>query len=74
MKKHYRFSSFGFGFGFPPFGFRFWGPWRAGPWPFPRREEYLHMLEEYKEYLEECKRDIEEELEEVEKEIEELRR
>jgi len=48
MKKDYRFSGFGFGFGFPPFGFRFYGPWRAGPWPFPRREEYLHMLEEYK--------------------------
>lgn len=46
--------------GFPGFGFHFRRP-------FPRREEYLRMLEEYKESLER-------ELREVEREIEELKR
>lgn len=50
-----------FGFGFPRFGFYF-----HGPRPFPRREEYLRMLEEYKQ-------ELEEELKEVEKEIEDLK-
>ncbi len=65
MRKGYRFFSFG---GFPPFfGFHFHGgPWR-GPWSFPRRREYLRMLEEYKA-------ELEEELREVEKEIEELKK
>jgi len=65
MKKDCRFSGF---------GFRFYGPWRAGPGPFPRREEYMHMLEEYKEHLEEYKRELEKELEEVERETGELKR
>ena len=47
----------GFGFGFPPFMFYF------GRRPFPRREDYLRMLEEYK-------KELEAELREVEKEIE----
>lgn len=51
-----------FRFGFPPFGFFYYGPR-----PYPRRQEYLEMLEEYK-------KDLEAELKEVEKEIEELRR
>jgi hypothetical protein len=38
-----------FRFGFaPPFGFRFRSAWR-----FPRRDEYLGMLEEYSDELEE---------------------
>ena len=51
----------GFGFGLPPFMFYF------GRRPFPRREDYLRMLEEYK-------KELEAELREVEKEIEEMRR
>jgi len=49
-------------FGFPPFGFFFYGPGK-----FPSREEYLRMLEEYK-------RELEEELREVERQIEEMKR
>ena len=64
-RKHAR---FGFGFGFPPFDLRFWGPWGFRGWGgFPRRGEYLQMLEEYKAGLEE-------ELREVEREIEALKR
>ena len=59
---HRRHLHFGLGFGFPPFGFYF-----HGVRPFPRREEYLRMLEEYK-------KELEEELREVEREIEELKR
>lgn len=60
---HYRHGfRGGFRFGFPPFVFYF-----HGMRPFPRRREYLRMLEEYKQ-------ELEEELKEVEKEIEELRR
>ena len=51
----------GFRFGFPPFMFYF------GPRPFPRKEDYLRMMEEYKE-------DLEAELKEIEKEIEELKK
>ena len=57
--KHH---GFGFRFGFPPFGF-----WFHGMRPFPRRHEYLEMLEEYK-------KELEEELKEVEKEIEDLKK
>jgi hypothetical protein len=57
-----------FGFGFPPFDLRFWGPWGFRGWGgFPRRDEYLQMLEEYKA-------ELEEELREVEQEIESLKR
>ena len=74
MRKHgaYRFS---WGFGFPPFGFRIWGPWGARAWGFgfPRREEYLQALEDYREELQEMQREIAEELEAVEREIEELK-
>ena len=49
-------------FGFAPFGF-----WFHGMRPFPRRQEYLEMLEEYR-------KELEEELKEVEREIEELTR
>lgn len=75
MRRHYK-HGFACGFGFPPFGFRFWGPWGGRGWgyAFPRREEYLHMLEEYREELQEMQREIAEELEEVEREIEELKR
>ncbi len=61
---HRRHGFYGgsFRFGFPPFFFYF-----HGPRPFPKKEEYLHMLEEYKE-------ELEAELKEVEKEIEELKR
>ena len=58
-RRYFRFG--GFGMGFPPFGFFFHGPGR-----FPRREDYVRMLEEYKE-------DLEEELKEVEKEVRGLR-
>ena len=53
-----RHNRLAFRFGFPPFGFGF-----HGMRPFPRRQEYLEMLEEYKK-----------ELKEIEKEIEELRK
>ena len=55
-------GRFSFGFGFPPFGF-----WFHGMRPFPRRKDYLEMLEEYK-------KELEGELKEVEKEIEDLKR
>lgn len=67
----------GFFIGFDlPFGFYMHrGPFRAfEPWCFPRREEYLKMLEEYKRDLEEYKAEIEEELKEVTEEIERLKR
>jgi hypothetical protein len=59
---HRRYGGFGFRFGFAPFGF-----WFHGMRPFPRRDEYLEMLEEYK-------KDLERELKEVEKEIEDLKK
>lgn len=69
--------GFYIGFDFP-FGFHFFrrGPFRAcwEPWRFPRREEYLRMLEEYKHDLEEYKAELDEELKAVEKEIEDLKR
>jgi len=50
-----------FRFGFaPPFGF-----WFRSAWRFPRRKEYLRMLEGYRE-------ELEEELGEVKAEIERL--
>jgi len=71
-RKHAR---FGFGFAFPPFDMRFWGPWGFRGWGgFPRRGEYLQMLEEYREALEEYKAELEEELRDVEREIEALKR
>ena len=51
-----------FYFGLPPFAFYF-----QGFKPFPKRKEYLDMLEEYK-------KDLEEELKEVELEIEETKK
>ena len=51
-----------FSFGFPPFGF-----WFRGPGSFPRRDEYIRMLEEYKQ-------DLEAELKEINKELEELKK
>jgi hypothetical protein len=67
----YFYFDFPFGIGIRrgPFFRAFWEPWR-----FPRREEYLRMLEEYKRDLEDYKREIEEELREVERELEELRK
>ncbi len=51
------------GFGFPfPFMPHFYGMR-----PFPRREEYLRMLEDYRN-------ELKEELEDVEREIEEMKR
>lgn len=61
MRQQRRFYG-GFHFDFPPFMFHFHG-FR----PFPRKEEYLHMLEEYQ-------KELEAELKEVEKEIEGLKR
>jgi hypothetical protein len=68
MKRGVRFYGFG---GFPPFfDFHFHrGPW-CGPWPFPRRKDYLRMLEEYKAQLEEELREVEKEIEEVKKDTE----
>ena len=58
MHRHW-----GFRYGFvPPFGFWF----RTG-WRFPRRQEYLRMLEEYRE-------ELEAELQEVNREIEWVKR
>jgi hypothetical protein len=75
MKRGY---TYGFGgeFCFPPFGFRFWGPWSPQSWGagFPRRADYLRMLEQYKEYLDAMQSDIAEELKEVAEEIEKLKR
>jgi hypothetical protein len=51
-----------FRFGFPPFGF-----WFHGVRPFPRRQEYLEMLEEYKKELEEELKEVTEELEDLKK-------
>ena len=52
-----------FRFGFaPPFGF-----WFRSAWRFPRRQEYLRMLEEYRD-------ELEEELSEVKAEIDRLQR
>jgi len=73
--------SFGFSFGFPPFGFRVYGPWewresRWGPWwgfRRPRRESYLEMLTAYRDWLIGEKEAIEAELKEVEEEIRDLR-
>ena len=56
----WRRKSWRFYFGVPPFGFYF-----HGLRPFPRKEDYLRMLQEYK-------KELEEELEEVEKEIKEV--
>lgn len=50
-----------FRFGFaPPFGF-----WFRSAWRFPRRDEYLRMLEEYRD-------ELEAELSEVKTEIERM--
>ena len=46
----------------PPFGF-----WFRSAWRFPRRQEYLRMLEEYRD-------ELEEELNEVKAEIDRLKR
>jgi len=52
-----------FRFGFaPPFGF-----WFRSSWRFPRREEYLRMLDEYRQ-------ELEEELAEVKGEIDRLKK
>jgi hypothetical protein len=53
MRRSWRFR---YGF-MPPFGFWF----RTG-WPFPRRQEYLRMLEEYKQELEQELREVDEEI------------
>lgn len=51
-----------FRFGFaPPLGF-----WFRSAWRFPRRDEYLKMLEEYRD-------ELEEELAEVKKEIDQMK-
>ncbi len=52
-----------FRFGFaPPFGF-----WFRSAWRFPRRQEYVRMLEEYRD-------ELQEELTEVKAEIERLKK
>jgi hypothetical protein len=56
----WRRKSWRFYFGVPPFGFYF-----HGLRPFPRKEDYLRMLQEYK-------KELEEELKEVEKEIKDV--
>ncbi len=69
-------SGYCWGFCFPPFSFRFWGPWYGRVWGmgFPRHEDYLKMLEQYKADLEAMQRDIAEELKEVGQEIEKIKR
>ena len=54
-------SWFRFGFA-PPFGF-----WFRSAWRFPRRQEYLRMLEGYRD-------ELQEELNEVKAEIDRLKR
>lgn len=51
-----------FSFSFPPLGF-----WFGSPAYFPRKDEYIHMLEDYKQKLEA-------ELKEVNKELEEMKK
>jgi hypothetical protein len=52
-----------FRFGFaPPFGF-----WFRSAWRFPRRHEYLKMLEEYRGELEEELAEVKEEIERMKK-------
>jgi hypothetical protein len=52
-----------FRFGFaPPFGF-----WFRSAWRFPKRDEYIRMLEEYRG-------ELEEELAEVKSEIERMKK
>jgi hypothetical protein len=74
MRRRYKYG-FWSGFDFPPHGFRFWRPWGGRAWGlgFPRREDYLRLLEEYKEELEEMQRQIADELKDLEREIEELK-
>ncbi len=53
---HHRGTS-GFSFGFPPTGFQcHWGR------PFPRRAEYLKMLEEYRDQLKQELQEVEDEI------------
>ena len=54
-----------FTMGIPPFGF-----WVGGPGHFPRRDDYIRMLEEYKEDLEAELKEVNQEIEEVKKEKE----
>ena len=72
MRREFR---HGFWWGTRPFGFRFWGPWGGmiGGFCFPRREDYLRMLEDYKKELEEMQREVAEELQKVTQEIEDLK-
>jgi len=60
--RHGRHRFYGFGFGFSPFGMFF-----RGGRPFPRRDEYIRMLEEYRD-------ELREELQEVERELAELKK
>jgi hypothetical protein len=55
--RHRRGFKFRYGF-MPPFGFYF-----RSAWHFPRRQEYLTMLEEHKAELEEELREVEREIE-----------
>lgn len=71
MRQRGLFWAFGFPFGIHR---RPWGICVGDPWRFPRRGEYLQMLEEYKRDLEEYKAELEEELREIEKEIVDLKR
>lgn len=61
MHQFRRHGFLGWGFGVPPF-FRF----HWGPRPFPRRAEYLRLLEEYQA-------ELEQELAEVRQEISDLK-
>ncbi|KPL02412.1 MAG: hypothetical protein AMJ90_05925 [candidate division Zixibacteria bacterium SM23_73_2] len=63
MKRRFRFSDFMFDSGFRPFGL-----WFTGPWRYPKKEEYLRMLEEYKKELEAELKEVEKEIGEVKKE------
>ncbi len=56
----WRRKSWRFYFGIPQLRFYF-----HGPRPFPRKEDYLRMLQEYKEELEEELREVEKEIKEV---------
>ena len=73
MRKHR--DESGWGYGFPPHPFhcgRGWGAhWVFG---FPRRGDYVEMLEAYRQELQDAQREIAEELEDVTREIEALKR
>jgi len=70
-RAHWGFSPFRFRHG----GFCAWGPGVGFDfWRFPRRAQYLRMLESYRDELQRYKAELEEELRQVEEEIKEWKK